>query len=97
MEKIIKAESAKGKNYIELFNKSRHFSVREFYNNPSSEKIAAENKILQKSELKAYRVLGGNSSTFTASNVFSIYLNLLYAFIINYFHFSVKNCILLGS
>ena len=66
MEKIIKAESAKGKNYIELFNKSRHFSVREFYNNPSSEKIAAENKILQKSELKAYRVLGGNSSTFTA-------------------------------
>ena len=66
MEKIIKAETAKGQNYIELFNKSRHFSVREFYNNPSSEKIAAENKILQKSELKAYRVLGGNSSTFTA-------------------------------
>lgn len=66
MEKRIKAETAKGQNYIELFNKSRHFSVREFYNNPSSEKIAAENKILQKSELKAYRVLGGNSSTFTA-------------------------------
>lgn len=66
MEKIIKAETAKGQNYIELFNKSRHFSVREFYKNPSSEKIAAENKILQKSELKAYRVLGGNSSTFTA-------------------------------
>lgn len=66
MEKIIKAESAKGQNYIDLFNKSRHFSVREFYNNPSSEKIAAENKILQKSELKAYRVLGGNSNTFTA-------------------------------
>ena len=66
MEKIIKAETAKGQNYIELFNKSRHFSVREFYNNPSSEKIAAENKILQKSELKAYRVLRGNSSTFTA-------------------------------
>ena len=66
MEKIIKAETVKGQNYIELFNKSRHLSVREFYNNPSSEKIAAENKILQKSELKAYRVLGGNSSTFTA-------------------------------
>lgn len=66
MEKIIKAESAKGQNYIELFNKSRHFSVREFYNNPSIEKIAAENKILKKSELKAYRVLGGNSSFFTA-------------------------------
>lgn len=66
MEKIIKAETAKGQNYIELFNKSRHFSVREFYNNPSIEKIAAENKILKKSELKAYRVLGGNSSTFTA-------------------------------
>ena len=66
MEKIIKSESAKGQNYIELFNKSRHLSVREFYNNPSSEKIAAENKILQKSELKAYRVLGGNSNTFTA-------------------------------
>ena len=66
MEKIIKAESAKGQNYIDLFNKSRHLSVREFYNKPSSEKIAAENKILQKSELKAYRVLGGNSNTFTA-------------------------------
>ena len=66
MEKIIKAETAKGQNYIELFNKSRHLSVRSFYNNPSSKKIAAENKILQKSELKAYRVLGGNSSTFTA-------------------------------
>ena len=66
MEKIIKAETAKGQNYIELFNKSRHFSVREFYNNPSIEKIAAENKILAKSELKAYRVLRGNSSTFTA-------------------------------
>ena len=66
MEKIIKAETAKGQNYIELFNKSRHFSVREFYNNPSIEKIAAENKILKKSELKAYRVLGENSSTFTA-------------------------------
>ena len=66
MEKIIKAETAKGQNYIDLFNKSRHLSVREFYRNPSSEKIAAENKILQKSELKAYRVLGGSSSTFTA-------------------------------
>ena len=66
MEKIIKAETAKGQNYIDLFNKSRHLSVREFYRNPSSEKIAAENKILQKSELKAYRVLGGNSNTFTA-------------------------------
>ena len=66
MEKRIKEESKKGQMYIELFNKSRHFSVREFYNNPSNEKIAAENKILQKSELKAYRVLGGNSSTFTA-------------------------------
>ena len=66
MEKIIKAETAKGQNYIDLFNKSRHYSVREFYNNPSSGKIAAENKILQKSELKAYRVLGGNSNTFTA-------------------------------
>ena len=66
MEKIIKAETAKGQNYIELFNKSRHFSVREFYRNPSSKKITAENKILKKSELKAYRVLGGNSSTFTA-------------------------------
>ena len=66
MEKIIKEESVKGQMYIELFNKSRYFSVREFYNNPSSEKIAAENKILRKSELKAYRVLGGNSSTFTA-------------------------------
>ena len=66
MGKIIKAETAKGQNYIDLFNKSRHFSVREFYRNPSIEKIAAENKILQKSELKAYRVLGGNSSTFTA-------------------------------
>ena len=66
MEKIIKAETVKGQNYIDLFNKSRHFSVREFYINPSSEKIAAENKILQKSELKAYRVLGGNSSTFTS-------------------------------
>ena len=66
MEKIIKEESKKGQMYIELFNKSRHFSVREFYNNPSSEKIAAENKILQKSELKAYRVLSGNSFSFTA-------------------------------
>lgn len=66
MEKIIKAESAKGQNYIELFNKSRHLSVREFYNNPSSAKIAAENQILRKSELKAYRVLRGNSNTFTA-------------------------------
>ena len=66
MEKIIKAETAKGQNYIELFNKSRHFSVREFYRNPSSAKVSAENKILQKSELKAYRVLRGNSSTFTA-------------------------------
>lgn len=66
MEKIIKAETAKGQMYIELFNKSRHFSVRSFYNNPSSAKVSAENKILQKSELKAYRVLRGNSSTFTA-------------------------------
>ena len=66
MEEIIKSESAKGQNYIELFNKSRNLSVREFYNNPSSRKIAAENKILQKSELKAYRVLGGNSFSFTA-------------------------------
>ena len=66
MEKIIKAETAKGQNYIEMFNKSRHCSVKEFYRNPSSKKIAAENKILQKSELKAYRVLGGNSDTFTA-------------------------------
>ena len=66
MEKRIKEESKKGQMYIEMFNKSRHCSVRDFYNNPSSEKIAAENKILQKSELKAYRVLGGSSSTFTA-------------------------------
>ena len=66
MEKIIKAESVKGQTYTTLFNKSRHFSVREFYRNPSSEKIAAENEILAKSELKAYRVLRGNSSTFTA-------------------------------
>ena len=66
MEKRIKEESKKGQMYIELFNKSRHFSVREFYNNPSSKKIAAENKILQKSELKAYRVLSGNSFSFTA-------------------------------
>ena len=70
MEKIIKAESARGQNYIDLFNKvftkSMYYSVRNFYNNPSIQKIAAENKILQKSELKAYRVLGGNSSTFTA-------------------------------
>ena len=66
MEKIIKAETAKGQNYIELFNKSRYFSVREFYRNPSIKKIAAENKILQKSELKAYRVLSGNSFSFTA-------------------------------
>ena len=66
MEKRIKEESVKGQMYIELFNKSRHFSVREFYRNPSSEKIAAENKILQKSELKAYRVLRGNSFSFTA-------------------------------
>lgn len=66
MEKRIKEESKKGQMYIELFNKSRHFSVREFYNNPSSEKIAAENEILAKSELKAYRVLSGNSFSFTA-------------------------------
>ena len=66
MEKRIKEESKKGQIYNKMFNKSRHFSVREFYNNPSIEKIAAENKILKKSELKAYRVLCGNSSTFTA-------------------------------
>lgn len=66
MEKRIKEESKKGQMYIEMFNKSRHCSVRDFYNKPSSEKIAAENKILQKSELKAYRVLRGSSITFTA-------------------------------
>ena len=66
MEKIIKEESKKGQVYINLFNKSRHFSVREFYRNPSSAKVSAENNILRKSELKAYRVLRGNSSTFTA-------------------------------
>ena len=66
MEKRIKEESVKGQMYTKLFYKSKNSSVREFYRNPSSEKIAAENKILAKSELKAYRVLGGNSSTFTA-------------------------------
>ena len=66
MEKIIKAESKKGQMYTRLFNKSRYYSVEQFYNKPSSAKIAEENKILAKSELKVYRVLGGNSSTFTA-------------------------------
>ena len=66
MEKIIKAESKKGQNYIEMFNKSRYYSVEQFYNKPSSAKVSAEMHILAKSELKAYRVLRGNSSTFTA-------------------------------
>lgn len=66
MEKIIKEESVKGQVYTTLFYKSKHFSVREFYKNPSIEKIAAENKILKKSELKAYRVLRGNCDCFTA-------------------------------
>lgn len=66
MEKIIKAETAKGQNYIELFNKSKYHSVEQFYNNPSSAKVSAEMHIRTKSECKAYRVLRGNCSTFTA-------------------------------
>lgn len=66
MEKIIKAESAKGQNYIEMFNKSRYYSVEQFYNKPSSAKVSAEMSIRTKSECKAYRVLSGNSFSFTA-------------------------------
>ena len=66
MEKIIKAETAKGQNYIDLFNKSKYYSVEQFYNKPSSAKVSAEMRIRTKSECKAYRVLGGNSSTFTS-------------------------------
>ena len=66
MEKIIKAETVKGQNYIDLFNKSKYYSVEQFYNKPSSAKVSAEMRIRTKSECKAYRVLGGNSSTFTA-------------------------------
>ena len=66
MEKIIKKESVKGQMYIELFNKSKYHSVEQFYNKLSSAKVSAEMRIRTKSELKAYRVLGGSSSTFTA-------------------------------
>lgn len=66
MKKIIKAESVKGQVYINLFNKSRHCSVRDFYKNPSSAKVSAEMRIRTKSECKAYRVLRGNSFSFTA-------------------------------
>ena len=66
MEKIIKAETTKGQNYIEMFNKSRYYSVEQFYNKPSSAKVSAEMHIRTKSECKAYRVLSGNSFSFTA-------------------------------
>ena len=66
MEKRIKEESKKGQMYIDLFNKSRHFSVTDYYKNPSSAKVSAEMRIRTKSECKAYRVLRGNSSAFTA-------------------------------
>ena len=66
MEKIIKAETAKGQNYIEMFNKSKYYSVEQFYNKPSSAKVSAEMRIRTKSECKAYRVLRGNSFSFTA-------------------------------
>ena len=66
MAQVIKSESAKGQNYIEMFNKSKYYSVEQFYNKPSSAKVSAEMRIRTKSECKAYRVLGGNSSTFTA-------------------------------
>lgn len=66
MEKIIKEESVKGQMYIEMFNKSKYYSVEQFYNKPSSAKVSAEMRIRTKSECKAYRVLSGNSFSFTA-------------------------------
>ena len=59
MAKIIKAESAKGQVYVNLYNRSKYYSVTDYYKNPSSEKRSAEKEIISQPECAGYKVLGG--------------------------------------
>ena len=66
MTQVIKSESAKGQTYINLYNRSKYYSVTDYYKNPSSAKRSAEREILSQSECTGYKVLGGNCNFFTA-------------------------------
>ena len=61
-------ETERAKRWINSYNKSYFYSVKQFYCNPSQFKINAEMDCINrmvKMDGKNYRVLGGNSSFFT--------------------------------
>ena len=66
MTQVIKSESAKGKMYVDMYNRSKYYSVTDYYTKPSSAKRSAEKEILSQPECTGYKVLGGNFNFFTA-------------------------------
>ena len=58
----------RAKNWIDSYNRADYTSVEQFYSRPSSNKIYAEEKCLERMrEVNGYgyRILGGSSSFFT--------------------------------
>ena len=58
----------RAQNWIEEYKNSSCYSIRNFYKNCSSRKIAIEENIKKKmteNNCKGYRILSGNSSFFT--------------------------------
>ena len=68
--KTIKSTTQKGKHFLSAYQTATSRSVKEYYKNASSAKISAENSILRsigEAFRNTYRVIGGNSSFFTAA------------------------------
>lgn len=68
MATIIRPTSQKGQYYLARYQKSTCYSVKNFYAKPSSNKIAAELKCLERMRAEdgvRYRILGGSCYLFT--------------------------------
>lgn len=68
--KRIKESSKDGSRYLYAYEHAKATSVKQFYKQPSSAKVAAEEWCLcrmRQEHGEGYKILGGNSCSFTAA------------------------------
>ena len=68
--KRIKKSSKAGSLYLCKYERAEATSVKQFYKQPSSRKVSAEEECLQRMRQEngeGYKILGGNAFSFTAA------------------------------
>lgn len=68
--KRIKKSSKAGSLYLYKYERAEETSVKQFYKQPSSRKVSAEEECLQKMRQEngeGYKILGGDTFSFTAA------------------------------